>query len=68
MLKWNEKKKIQNGLPNDELPRLVCINGRTSQALDFLINDLKNRPLDVEFVALLHKIFRCVAYHSYNAY
>lgn len=58
VLKWNEKRKKLNGLPEDELPRLVCLSGRTPQSLTSLMSDLRNRTLDAEYVGLLHKIFR----------
>lgn len=60
MLKWNEKKKLQNGLPLDDIPRLVCYSGRTEQAIHSIANDLKSRTLDAEFVGLLHNVFKYV--------
>lgn len=52
------KNKINNGLPKDNLPRLVCISARTKETLFNIINDLKMRPLDAEYVGLYHNIFR----------
>lgn len=60
MLKWNKKTKKQNGLPKDDLLRLLCFSGRTSEAIDTLIDNLNGKPLDEEFIALLYKIFKYV--------
>lgn len=56
LLAGNTKIKIKNGAPVDSLPRLVNWSGRTEEAVDLALNSLSNRPLDVEYVALLHNI------------
>lgn len=58
LLKWNESTKKNKGLPEDTLPRLVCISGRGLESLSTIMDYLKDNRLDAEFVALLHKIFR----------
>lgn len=50
------KPKINNGAPNDSLPRLIVWSGRTEEAVETVVNDLASRPLDIEYVALLQNI------------
>ena len=40
LLKSNEKTKVNNGLPNDSLPRLVPISGRTEDSVATILNDV----------------------------
>lgn len=54
LLKGNEKKKINNGIPLDNLPRLVLWSGRTETAVMTVLDDIIKRPLDAEFIGLLH--------------
>lgn len=49
-----EKDKINSGLPNDSVPRLVMWSGRTQVAVEKMFDSLETKPLDAEFVALLH--------------
>ncbi|XP_050425474.1 fatty acid synthase [Adelges cooleyi] len=56
LLDWNKKNKINNGLPDDDLPRLVVASGRTEEAVSVMLNDLISRPLDREYVRLFHDI------------
>lgn len=56
LLVGNPKTKINNGAPVDSLPRLVNWSGRTESAVDMALKSLSNRPLDVEYVALIHNI------------
>lgn len=49
LLNWNEKSKINNGLPEDDLPRLVVASGRTQEAVTVLLND-------VSFIGILHNL------------
>lgn len=42
VLKSNSKEKINNGLPSDELPRLVAISGRTEEAVKIFLDDVSN--------------------------
>lgn len=41
LLKWNTKKKVNNGAPSDDLPRLVPISGRTEHSVDFILKDVR---------------------------
>lgn len=52
----NAKEKINNGAPEDDLPRLVTWAGRTDESIQVVIDRLSSRPLDAEFVGLLHNI------------
>lgn len=54
LLRGNEKKKINNGIPLDNLPRLVLWSGRTETAVNTVFDDIIKRPLDAEFIGLLH--------------
>ncbi|XP_047362716.1 fatty acid synthase-like [Vespa velutina] len=56
LLKSNPKTKINKGLPDDDLPRLVAVSGRTEEAVVTILNDIDNRHIDVEFIRLLHDI------------
>lgn len=53
LLKRNEKVKVDNGFPIDDLPRLLTWSGRTSEAVDAIFDRVKSQPLDDEFLALL---------------
>jgi len=40
ILKWNRKQKVNNGAPNDDLPRLVILSGRTEESVKLFLNDV----------------------------
>jgi fatty acid synthase len=56
LIEGNKKEKINKGLPQDDLPRLVVWSGRTEVAVNTIFDDLSKRPLDAEYVALLHSV------------
>lgn len=66
LFKRNLKEKINNSMPSDDLPRLVCWSGRTEEAVKSIFDDLAKRPLDSEFIALLHNSQRLT--NSLNVY
>ncbi|XP_046608837.1 fatty acid synthase-like [Neodiprion virginianus] len=69
LLKSNTKEKIRNGLPDDDMPRLVVVSGRTVEAVNTLLDDLESRPVDVEYVGLFHNIHaREIPGHPYRGY
>ncbi|VVC40005.1 Hypothetical protein CINCED_3A009213 [Cinara cedri] len=69
LLNWNEKNKINNGLPEDDLPRLVVASGRTEEAVTIILNDVLSKPLDKEYVRLLHDIqAEEIPGHHYRGY
>ncbi|CAF4803306.1 unnamed protein product [Pieris macdunnoughi] len=56
LLKNVSPTKVNNGIPSDDLPRLVCISGRTESAVARIFDDLESRTLDAELVRLFHSI------------
>ncbi|XP_077270184.1 fatty acid synthase-like [Temnothorax americanus] len=69
LLKSNPKPKINNGASNDDLPRLVAVSGRMEEAVKIILNDVRNRPIDAEFISLLHHIHNDdIEGHPYRGY
>ncbi|XP_026740412.1 fatty acid synthase-like [Trichoplusia ni] len=56
LLKNVAREKVNNGKPFDDLPRLVCVSGRTESAVAKILDDLESRTVDAELVRLLHAI------------
>ena len=50
----HQKEKINHGIPVDNLPRLVLWCGRTEEAVNTVFDDIVKRPLDAEYIGLLH--------------
>lgn len=57
LLQWNLKVKQNGGLPQDDLPRLMCVSGRTEESVKILLEEIKAKKLDVELVRLIHEVF-----------
>ncbi|KYN14433.1 Fatty acid synthase [Trachymyrmex cornetzi] len=57
LLKWNRKQKVNNGAPNDNLPRLVILSGRTEESVKLFLNDVSRHLKNVEYIRLLHDIY-----------
>lgn len=53
LFKGVAKTKLNQGLPSDDLKRLVLWSGRTEDAVKAIFDDITKRPLDAEFIALL---------------
>ncbi|KAF2904462.1 hypothetical protein ILUMI_01702 [Ignelater luminosus] len=69
VLKRFFKEKIDQGLPRDDLPRLISLSGRVEDAIPFMLEDITKRPLDVEFVRILHQCFgNTIPGHPYRGY
>ncbi|KAK0159820.1 hypothetical protein PV327_010892 [Microctonus hyperodae] len=69
LLKSNPKEKINGGRPKDDLPRLIVVSGRTEEAVKNILRDIESRPIDVEYVKLLHDIHGDnIPGHSYRGY
>ena len=69
LFKSNSKLKINRGIPNDDIPRLVVWSGRTEQAVESIIESVTKQPLDAEFVALLqHSQLDSVPANLYRGY
>ncbi|XP_011703203.1 PREDICTED: fatty acid synthase [Wasmannia auropunctata] len=69
ILKSNSKKKINNGAPSDDLPRLVTVSGRTEDSIKVFLDDIEKHSVDVEYNRLLHDIhFDDIQGHLYRGY
>ncbi|KAL6430383.1 hypothetical protein ACFW04_007806 [Cataglyphis niger] len=69
ILKSNPKKKINNGAPSDDLPRLVVVSGRNEKSVTLFLNDIEKHPIDVEYIRLLHDIhIDDIQGHLYRGY
>ncbi|CAG9798235.1 unnamed protein product [Chironomus riparius] len=53
LFRGNPKVKINSGIPKDNLGRMVLWSGRTEAAINAIIDDITQRPLDAEHIALL---------------
>ncbi|RVE49124.1 hypothetical protein evm_006245, partial [Chilo suppressalis] len=56
LLKNVGREKVNHGMPSDDLPRLVCVSGRTESAVAKILDDLETRPVDTELIRLYHAI------------
>lgn len=54
LFKRHMKQKINKGIPEDNLPRLVHWAGRTEEAVNYVLDALEQQSLDAEYIALLH--------------
>ncbi|XP_011878072.1 PREDICTED: fatty acid synthase [Vollenhovia emeryi] len=69
ILKSNPKKKINNGAPTDDLPRLVVVSGRTEESIKVFLDDIERHPIDTEYIHLLHDIHsEDIQGHLYRGY
>jgi fatty acid synthase, animal type len=53
LFKGSLKAKSNEGLPSDDLGRMVFWSGRTQEAVKAIFSDITKRPLDAEHIALL---------------
>lgn len=49
----NLKEKLNLGIPDDDLGRMVLWSGRTEESINAIFDDITQRPLDAEHIALL---------------
>lgn len=56
LLDGNFKVKCNLGIPEDDLPRLVVWCGRTEESITTIFDAIQSKPLDAEFIGLLHNI------------
>ncbi|KAL6256231.1 hypothetical protein P5V15_012347 [Pogonomyrmex californicus] len=69
LFKWNIKSKINTAAPDDDLPRLVTLSGRTEESVKLFLTDVANHPIDVEYIRLLHDIHADnIDGHSWRGY
>lgn len=54
LLSGQRKQKINNGVPDDDIPRLVNWAGRTEEAVNNVLNALESQSFDGEYIGLLH--------------
>jgi len=53
LFRGNPKVKSNFGVPDDDLGRMVLWSGRTEAAINAIFDDITQRPLDAEHIALL---------------
>mgnify|MGYP005984742579 CR=1 FL=1 len=64
-----KKQKINGGLPKDDVPKLICVSGRTDEPVFKILNDISNKSLDEEYVGLLRQLHKMNnPYHLYRGY
>jgi fatty acid synthase, animal type len=56
LFKGVSQSKINFGIPLDNVPRLVVWSGRTEDAVNSMIESVTLKPLDAEYIGLLHNI------------
>ncbi|KAG5878855.1 Fatty acid synthase, partial [Gonioctena quinquepunctata] len=63
------RKKVNCGIPKDNLPRLVFVSGRTPEAVSSLLDTVNSETLDAEYISLLNNVFRTfIPNHRYAGY
>ncbi|XP_070505893.1 fatty acid synthase-like isoform X1 [Chironomus tepperi] len=53
LFRGNPKVKSNSGVPDDDLGRMLLWSGRTEAAINAIFDDITQRPLDAEHIALL---------------
>ncbi|XP_070508492.1 fatty acid synthase-like [Chironomus tepperi] len=53
LLESHKKEKVNEGVPADDLPRMVLWSGRTEEAVNAIFENLENTQFDAEYIALL---------------
>ncbi|KAI9579995.1 hypothetical protein GQX74_000783, partial [Glossina fuscipes] len=56
LLKAFDKTKLNHGVPDDDIPRLITWAGRTEESVNVILDSIEDKPLDAEFIGLLHNI------------
>ncbi|KAH1010150.1 fatty acid synthase [Dendroctonus ponderosae] len=68
LLRHHTKTKV-NSNKVDSIPRLVCVSGRTEEAVSSLLDSVTENKVDVEYVRLLQNVFRKnILGHEYRGY
>ncbi|KAL7024413.1 hypothetical protein ACKWTF_013028 [Chironomus riparius] len=69
LVRRNPKEKINQGLPTDNLPRLLVWSGRTEEAVNAIFDSVTKQPLDAEYVALLQNTqMSTISSNTYRGY
>lgn len=58
LLKWNPVGKPRKEKVSDTVPRLICVSGRTEEAVHTLLTDVLENEGDMEHIRLLHEVFK----------
>ncbi|KAF5280721.1 hypothetical protein FQA39_LY18004 [Lamprigera yunnana] len=67
--RFGKAKNNNNAEALDDLPRLICISGRTEKSLSKIFLDLEKRTLNIDYVRLLQQVFKYTsAEHLYRGY
>nr|XP_022920511.1 fatty acid synthase-like [Onthophagus taurus] len=67
LLRWNKKVKINGGIPNDDLPRLICASARNKDAITSIFDEASK--MDSEFIKLIHQVFsKTIPNSIYNGF
>ncbi|KAJ6625428.1 Fatty acid synthase [Pseudolycoriella hygida] len=56
LMRQHSKEKLNNGAPQDKIPRLVIWSGRTEEATEVFFKNMEQKSLDAEYVGLIHSI------------
>ncbi|XP_017784912.1 PREDICTED: fatty acid synthase-like [Nicrophorus vespilloides] len=68
ILERNQITKETKTLPDDDLPRLICVSGRTREATDYILDDLQKK-YNVEFIKLIQEVFKDnIENHMHRSY
>nr|QCW07585.1 fatty acid synthase 5 [Blattella germanica] len=59
----------ENNVHNDSLPRLIVTSSRTEDGVTTILNKLEGKPIDVEYIHLLHHVHASnIHNHLYRGY
>ncbi|XP_055640185.1 fatty acid synthase-like [Toxorhynchites rutilus septentrionalis] len=58
LLRRHMKQKVECGVPQDDIPRLVIWSGRTQRSVEVMFEDIAQRALDGEFISLMYNVQR----------
>ncbi|XP_014236983.1 fatty acid synthase-like [Trichogramma pretiosum] len=58
LLKSPNIEKKNDGVPEDDIPRLVIVSGRTEEAIATMLDFVEGRPVDVELLQMMYDIFQ----------
>ncbi|XP_031636808.1 fatty acid synthase-like [Contarinia nasturtii] len=56
ILKSNKKRKFITSMDMDIVPRLIVVSGRTTEAVDLLLDEIEKNKFDIEFINLINEI------------
>lgn len=69
LLQAHDKEKVHDGIPADDLPRMVLWSGRTEEAINTIFDNLESTQLDAEHIALLQNTqVQTASLNTYRGY